>query len=106
MPLSAEARHNLYLASKEALNNIVKHAAASEVWIRLQLNGAGFTLSIEDNGKSFDPARPPERGNGLQNMRKRLDDIGGQCEIESVPGSGTRVKLSVALTRKNPGRDG
>ena len=86
LPLSAETRHSLYLASKEALNNAVKHAAASEVWIRLQLDGSGFTLSIEDNGNGFDPARQPDRGNGMRNMRKRLEDLGGQCEMESVPG--------------------
>jgi signal transduction histidine kinase len=101
LPLTAEVRHNLYLASKESLNNIVKHAAASEVWIRLQFNGSVFTFSIEDNGRGFDPARQPVRGNGLPNMRKRLEDAGGQCELESAPGKGTRVKFSITLAHNS-----
>jgi signal transduction histidine kinase len=100
LPISAAARHNLYLASKEALHNIVKHAAGSEVWIRLRLTEAGFMLSIEDNGSGFDPARQPARGHGLQNMRQRLEKIGGRCEIESAPGAGTRVKFSVPVAQK------
>jgi ligand-binding sensor domain-containing protein/signal transduction histidine kinase len=91
--ISATARHNLYLVSKEALHNVVKHAAGSEVWIRLQLDEDGFVLSIEDNGPGFDPSRRSGCGQGLQNMKQRLEDIGGRCEILSALGAGTRVRL-------------
>jgi signal transduction histidine kinase len=89
--LSAERRHNLYLACKEALHNVVKHARASEVTFRSDLTEEDFTLVIEDNGRGFATALPPPRGNGLSNMRQRLQELHGQCRIESTPGRGTRV---------------
>jgi signal transduction histidine kinase len=102
LPISAAARHNLYLASKEALHNIVKHAGGSEVWIRLQLGEAGFTLTIEDNGRGFDTTHQTTSGHGLQNMRQRLENIGGRCEIASTPGVGTTVKFFVAVAPQKP----
>src|SRR4051794_10257220 len=53
-PLTAEVRHNLFLALKEALHNVVKHAAATEVRVSLIPAAAGFSLVVEDNGKGFD----------------------------------------------------
>jgi signal transduction histidine kinase len=96
-PLSAEFRHHIYLACKEALNNVAKHAAATEVWVRLELGEKEFTLVIEDNGRGFDAAAKRERGNGLPNMAKRLEDIGGRCQMESSPGGGTRVRFVLLL---------
>jgi ligand-binding sensor domain-containing protein/signal transduction histidine kinase len=104
LPLSAEARHNLYLASKEALNNVVKHSGASEVWIRLEIEPAGFALSIEDNGRSFDFTLAQERGNGLNNMKKRLEDVGGTCEFSAAPGTGTQIRFSLATRRQGAAR--
>ena len=94
-PLSAEARHNLYLACKEALHNIIKHAGATEVSIRLDLADGGFTLIIEDNGQGFAAAGAPARGNGLSNMRQRLKGLRGLCRVESTPGRGTRILFSL-----------
>jgi signal transduction histidine kinase len=94
VPLSAEARHHLYLACKEALNNVVKHSGASEVWIRLQAGDGGFVLSVEDNGRGFDP-HGQTHGNGLHNMQQRLEKLGGLCEIHSKPGAGTRILFQV-----------
>jgi signal transduction histidine kinase len=98
-PLTAEMRHNLFLAFKEALNNVVKHASATEVHISLVLAESNFFLSVEDNGKSFDPASSggTAAGNGLTNMRKRMEAIGGKCQIDSVTGKGTTVKFIVRL---------
>jgi signal transduction histidine kinase len=98
LPLSADMRHNLYLACKEALHNIVKHAGASEVSVRLDLAEGGFTLAIEDDGRGFAAALPPARGNGLANMRQRLKELGGVCRVESTPGGGTRVLFSLPRT--------
>lgn len=106
--LSAELRHNLFLALKESLHNVVKHAAASEVRVALDLHPPGFTLTVEDNGCGFTPEPQAMRketaglerissGNGLANMRQRLAQIGGRCEVLSTPGAGTRVTLGVAL---------
>jgi signal transduction histidine kinase/streptogramin lyase len=97
-PITAEARHNIFLAFKEALHNVVKHSGATEVSIFLNLEAAGFNLIVRDNGKGFDPAAVPERpgrGNGLKNMRQRLEKLGGRCEIRSTPGTGTEIKFFV-----------
>ena len=103
-PLSAEVRHNLFLAFKESLNNVVKHASASEVQVSLALEAAAFSLTIEDNGCGFsrnstaDPMQTSS-GNGLKNIRRRMEKIGGRCEIESSPGHGTRVQFVVPMKR-------
>jgi signal transduction histidine kinase/ligand-binding sensor domain-containing protein len=91
LSLSSETRHSLYLACKEALNNATRHAAASEVHIRLDIDPPGFSISIEDNGKGFEPGTTRKGGRGLGNMHQRLLDIGGRCEIQSNPGGGTKV---------------
>jgi signal transduction histidine kinase len=108
LPLSAEVRHNLFLAFKEALHNVLKHAAASEVRISLLLEPSMFVISVADNGRGFTAgtskpddanavsANPSER-NGLRNMRQRLAEIGGRCEIDSHPGNGTQVRFVVAI---------
>ena len=104
--LTAELRHNLFLAFKEALHNAVKHSAASEVHIRLVPKTAAFELAVEDNGRGFAPGtvgRPsvdPGRlasGNGLENMTRRLAEIHGHCDIQSAPGQGTRVIFTIPL---------
>jgi signal transduction histidine kinase/streptogramin lyase len=97
--LTSEVRHNLFLACKEALHNVVKHSAATEVSIRLVLNKLAFELSVEDNGRGFlsDTSGRMLSGNGLENMRRRLSEIGGICEIQSEPGKGTRVIFSIWL---------
>ncbi len=106
-PITAEMRHNVFLAFKEAQHNIVKHSGAAEVSVALATDAAGFNLSVRDNGKGFDPATVtprPGRGNGLKNMRQRLEEIGGHCEIHSTPGAGTEIKFFIPVTaaRKNP----
>jgi len=95
MPLSADIRHNLLLTTREALQNAVTHAAATEVCLTLSLQAEGLTIAIADNGRGFTPAIVLPDGNGLQNMRRRLQSIGGQLEISSRPGLGTRVSLHV-----------
>jgi signal transduction histidine kinase len=95
--LSAEIRHNLVLAAREALQNVATHSAATEARITLQLNDEALTIVISDNGQGFDLSRVRGEGNGLPNMRRRLEDIGGRLELESRPGTGTTVRLVVPL---------
>jgi signal transduction histidine kinase/ligand-binding sensor domain-containing protein len=105
--VDAELRYNLFLALKETLNNIVKHAKATEVWLRLRLEPKSFTLIVEDNGQGL-PGVAGQRelnlgkeritsGSGLANLEKRLAAVGGHCKIHSRAGQGTRVEMSVAL---------
>jgi signal transduction histidine kinase/ligand-binding sensor domain-containing protein len=100
-PLTAETRHNLFLALKEALHNAVKHAGATEVRIALTLEARTLTLSVEDNGCGFDPGTPNSTGNGLENMRRRLEHIGGSCEIGRARGQGVKVVFIVPM-RETP----
>ncbi|MBE0543765.1 MAG: ATP-binding protein [Verrucomicrobia bacterium] len=107
-PLTAEVRHNLFLAFKEALHNTVKHAAASEVRVSLALKPLGFVLTLADNGRGFSPValnREPSSegdrvasGNGLANMRRRLVEIGGHCDIQSRSGTGTTIAFAVDVS--------
>jgi ligand-binding sensor domain-containing protein/signal transduction histidine kinase len=108
--ITAEVRHHSFLALKEALHNVVKHAAASEVSVSLTTTHNSFTLAARDNGRGFVPGAwmqepPQETGrssrNGLVNMRKRLEKIGGHCEIRSTPGAGTEVKFIVEVLSDN-----
>jgi signal transduction histidine kinase/ligand-binding sensor domain-containing protein len=108
-PLTSEIRHNTFLAFKEALNNVVKHAHASEVRISMELKPDGFMLVVADNGRGFswepqkgmtvagaDGSRPGG-GNGLVNMQKRLEEVGGCCGWDTAPGEGTRAKLIIMV---------
>jgi signal transduction histidine kinase len=95
--LSAHVRHNLFLAVKEALNNVAKHSAAGEVWLRIQQETGRLMICVEDDGKGFDFAATANHGNGLQNMRARLKAIGGQTEICGHLPRGTCVKFQVTL---------
>jgi signal transduction histidine kinase len=100
--VEAELRYNLFLAVKEALNNVVKHAGATEVWLRLRLEAGGFALIIEDNGRGCAAGAANGTGgdrlaggSGLPNLESRLRTVGGRCEVQSAPGGGTRVQMSI-----------
>jgi len=97
LPISPEARHNVFLAAKESITNVVRHAHATEVWVRLRIESRQFTLEIEDNGRG--PAGMNEKSgrNGLRNMRKRLEDIGGRFTIEPVLSGGTVARMVVPI---------
>jgi signal transduction histidine kinase/ligand-binding sensor domain-containing protein len=106
-PITAEMRHNVFLAFKEVLHNVVKHSGADEVSVSLATDEAGFHLTVRDNGKGFDPAALPSRpgrGNGLKNLKQRLEKIGGIFEIKSTIGTGTEINFRIfipAWQRKN-----
>jgi signal transduction histidine kinase len=93
--LSGKARRNIYLAIKEALHNAVKHAQATQVNICIQVN-SHLTISVQDNGQGITACSGRRFGNGLQNMRARMDTIGGTLVIQSA--QGTNVQLTVPLT--------
>jgi signal transduction histidine kinase len=87
------------MAVKEAVHNVIKHANASEVVIRMNLTGDLMTISVQDDGRGFDPGQHAA-GNGLNNMKRRLEDIGGSSSVESQPDRGTTVHFR--LTVKAP----
>ncbi|MGH7993863.1 MAG: ATP-binding protein, partial [Limisphaerales bacterium] len=97
-----EVRHNVFLAFKEAVNNVVKHAQATEARIRLRLQPGNFTLEIEDDGRGIGGLDTPgvQGRNGLRNMRKRMEDIHGGFSISGGAKGGTVVRLVVPLKMK------
>jgi signal transduction histidine kinase len=103
LTISSAERHNLFLVVKEALNNIVKHAQAGEVWLRIQQDADALVLVIEDNGKGFvaqvhaESTQVGTGGHGIQNMQKRMAQIGARFERQSEPGKGTVVRLILPL---------
>jgi len=95
--LSPECRHEVFLAAKEALNNVVRHSKCSEVCIRLHVKSGKLNIVVEDNGCGFDVAALSGGGDGLVNMRERLAAMDGCCQISSQIRVGTTVHLELTL---------
>ena len=98
-PVPADVRHNLFLVLKEALNNIAKHAGASEVLVRFAVNGDFLQVFIEDNGTGFDARARDQFGNGLSNMEQRVREMNGTFHLASEPGKGARIHFQIALRK-------
>ncbi len=96
MRMTADLRHNLFLAVKETLHNIVRHSKATEVNLEIALKEGQLRIVITDNGKGFSIPDAPN-GNGLVNLKDRLVQLGGTCQVASKPDAGTRVSLSIPL---------
>jgi signal transduction histidine kinase len=95
--IHGELRRHIFLVVKEALHNVVKHAQATEVKIDMETTNKWLSISIMDNGRGFDHNKPAGRGNGLQNMRLRIEqEAGGSFQIHTSP-AGTQLALKVAL---------
>jgi signal transduction histidine kinase len=97
LPLTSEVRHNLYLAVREALNNIAKHSEATEVWLRIQCQDHTIRIGLEDNGRGFSFPAEAFAGDGLGNMRSRLERIGGHFECQTQNGAGTVCRIWMPL---------
>ena len=97
-PILPEVRHNVFLAFKEAVNNVVKHAQATEARVKLQLEPDKFILSVADNGRGLGDLSGKQLRNGLKNMTRRLADVDGKFEIAPGEKGGTVVKLTVPIS--------
>jgi signal transduction histidine kinase/PAS domain-containing protein len=94
--LSPAQESELYRIAQEALNNVVKHAQANQVTIRLVETPGGIRMTIEDDGIGFDPSTVEHSGGqGFRNMRERAANIEARCSFESVPGQGTKITIEV-----------
>jgi signal transduction histidine kinase len=90
-------RRNLLLTVKEALSNAVKHSGADEVAVRIRLQGQALIAIVEDNGRGFATERIDSARHGLNNMRARMNDLGGHCRVHSSPGAGCRIEFEIPL---------
>lgn len=95
--LDSRARHGLFLAFREALNNAVRHSGASEVRIAMEVGTNELKLCIADNGRGFANAAELPGQDGLNSMRQRLEKLGGQCRISSQPQQGTTIEFNLPL---------
>jgi signal transduction histidine kinase/ligand-binding sensor domain-containing protein len=96
--LGADLRREVFLVCKESLHNVVRHAQARRVDVRLTQNGGVLVLAVGDDGRGFDPVAPAA-GTGLASMRRRARALGGRLEVVSAAGRGTRLELVVPLRR-------
>ncbi len=99
--IAPDVRHNVFLAFKETVNNVVRHAQATEARIRVRIAPASFTLEVEDNGRGIATMneKAAQSRNGLRNMRKRMTDVHGEFSIEPAAERGTIVRLTAPLRR-------
>jgi signal transduction histidine kinase len=95
--LTEEQTNTLFLVAQEALTNVRKHASASQVTARLAQQNGLFTMTVTDNGAGFDPSGPAS-GQGLRNMRDRLERLGGKLHVRSGQGQGADVVVEMPLS--------
>ena len=100
--VNIEARKNILLITKEAMNNIAKYSQATEVTIRLESLDGQLLLEINDNGKGFDE-KQTYTGNGLHNMQQRGKDLGGKLTIHSKKENGTSILFTVPIAKISDG---
>jgi signal transduction histidine kinase len=105
--LTSQARHNLFLCCKEALNNIARHAHATEAALTIAVDQTSLRITIADNGRglaagklaqSTDPFRI-STGNGLKNIRQRIEELDGSCTFDERPGGGALVTFLITLPK-------
>jgi signal transduction histidine kinase len=94
--LPMEYRQHIYLILKEAINNLVKYAQASQAFIDVQFDEHHLLLSVRDNGRGFEASGPRE-GNGLPGMRRRAEMMNARVEVKSAMGAGTAIRLQVEI---------
>jgi NarL family two-component system sensor histidine kinase LiaS len=98
-PLGQVVEHTLLLVAQEALANVIRHSGVRSARVELRFAPDQVALSVEDSGCGFAPGAPPPAGSlGLRSMAERMAGCGGSFAIESCPGHGTRVSVSVPLT--------
>jgi signal transduction histidine kinase len=98
-PLDPKFRQEIFLAFKESLTNVLRHAQATQVWVRIAVQQHFLVVELADNGCGFDGNARRPGADGLANMNERLRSLGGTCEIASEPGRGTTVRLRARLPK-------
>ena len=81
--------------AREALSNVSRHAMAVTCRVSLYRDEHGGVLEVDDDGRGFDPAAATGTGQGLRNLRERAEGLGGRAEINSTPGEGTRIRVTL-----------
>jgi signal transduction histidine kinase len=95
-PLGSKFRHEIIMAVKEAVHNVIRHSGATELQVHILFENRILTIIVRDNGKGFDPTVESE-GHGLANMKRRIKSCGGTCSLQSRAEGGTEVRLELFL---------
>lgn len=95
--LEAKRELILFRVVQESLNNIIKHAEATEITIRLHYANTSLRLEIHDNGKGYRLEEKDGKGNGLSNIRRRASILNGRCHINTSPGNGTMIQIEIPI---------
>jgi signal transduction histidine kinase len=104
-PLDATARHGIFCAFKEVLNNVVRHSGATEVQIIFEVAGGQLVLSVIDNGCGFESVGGGPGQDGLSGFGRRMQQLGGDCRITSQPGHGTQIEFRLPLNGVQHGQN-
>lgn len=96
--LSSAFRRNMFLTVKEAVNNCAKYSRAASASLVITCTDREIAVAFSDDGAGFDATAVGRFGNGLLNMRKRVEDLHGSIHIESAPGAGTRIEFLLPIT--------
>lgn len=105
-PLEGAARHGLFLAVREAVNNAVKHGQPTRVWLAVGVGDGRLRITVEDDGCGMvatKTAGSTAERSGVRNMTRRVEELGGRFAFEPRPGGGTRVVIDVPLAAAGPG---
>ena len=96
-PLPPDVRHNIFLIAKESLTNALKHSDGDLVHLQVKTDGGNFKMVVADNGRGFDVGTMSANGhrNGLENMRRRAESVGGCLGVTSGAGQGSRVEFEL-----------
>lgn len=95
--ISSRARHNLSMAANEAVHNVIKHANATLVTVKITFENELLTIVISDNGRGFPMDASASSGYGLTNMQRRMREIGGTCEIKTEKGEGASIVFRLSF---------
>jgi signal transduction histidine kinase len=98
-PLDSRVRHGVFCAFKEALNNVIQHSGATEVRLIIGAEAGQLVLSVIDNGRGFESVGEAPGQDGLAGLGRRLQELGGDCQITSQPGHGTKIKFRLPLNK-------
>ena len=93
--VSMPVKEALYRVTQEALQNVLRHARATQVFVRLASDGVGLLWEVRDNGRGFDASQLFPGHLGLRSMRERVERVGGVWEMESAPGRGVRLRARI-----------
>ena len=94
--LNEKLQVNIYRIVQELVNNVIKHAQASKVEIRLSIAEKKINIEVVDNGKGFD-TKVKASGIGVRSMKSRVHNLGGEIDIKSVIDKGTEISLSIPI---------